>query len=187
MTAGMTTQNLENSRVSLPRAGLGALLAATLLAGGLIGAAAYAGIGAAIAQPATVSATLQHESIVVRDLRIAAGRGQLVGETNATLVIGGTGTRTSRRTTGSGMTELRARLRSKSGTHRVAARSGSGSGGSSRIHRRGGPPGLPRPCVWSIRWAGSHRVSPCRRSAARGRTSVPRSAIRGRLRSAIPR
>ena len=92
MTAGMTTQNLENSRVSLPRAGLGALLAATLLAGGLIGAAAYAGIGAAIAQPATVSATLQHESIVVRDLRIAAGRGQLVGETNATLVIGGTGT-----------------------------------------------------------------------------------------------
>ena len=39
MTAGMTTQRLESSRVSLPRAGLGALLAATLLAGGLIGAA----------------------------------------------------------------------------------------------------------------------------------------------------
>ena len=92
MTAGMTTQNLESSRVSLPRAGLGALLAATLLAGGLIGAAAYAGIGAAIAHPATISATLQHESIVVRDLRIAAGRGQLIGETDGVAVNGGTGT-----------------------------------------------------------------------------------------------
>ena len=60
MTAGMTTQKLEESRVSLPRAGLGALLAATLLAGGLIGAAAYAGIGAATAQPAAVSATVAH-------------------------------------------------------------------------------------------------------------------------------
>jgi hypothetical protein len=57
MTAEMTTQKLERSRVSLPRAGLGALLAGTLLAGGLIGAAAYAGIGAATAQPAPVSIT----------------------------------------------------------------------------------------------------------------------------------
>ena len=79
MTAGMTTQNL-NSRVSLPRTGLGALLTATLLAGGLIGAATYAGIGAAIAPPTTMSVTLPHESNLVRDLRIAAGRGQLVGE-----------------------------------------------------------------------------------------------------------
>ena len=53
MTAGMTTQKLEKSQVSLPRIGLGALLAATLLVGGLIGAAASAGIGAATAQPAT--------------------------------------------------------------------------------------------------------------------------------------
>jgi len=60
MTAGMTTQKLEPRRVSLPRAGLGGLLAATLLAGGLIGAAAYAGIGAAIAQPAPVTTTLPH-------------------------------------------------------------------------------------------------------------------------------
>ena len=82
MTAGMTTQKFD-SRVSLPRAGLGALLAATLLAGGLIGAAAYAGVGAAIAQPAAVGMTLQRESIVVRDLRVAAGRGQLIGETQA--------------------------------------------------------------------------------------------------------
>ena len=37
-----------------------AQLAATLLAGGLIGAAAYAGIGAATAQPAAVSATVAH-------------------------------------------------------------------------------------------------------------------------------
>ena len=82
MTAGMTTQKLDG-RVSLPRAGLGALLAATLLAGGLIGAAAYAGIGVSTAQPAAVSMTLERESIVVRDLRIEAGRGQLVGESVA--------------------------------------------------------------------------------------------------------
>ena len=60
MTAGMTTQKLEGSRVSLPRAGLGGLLAATLLAGSLIGAAAYAGIGAVTAQPAAVTTTLAH-------------------------------------------------------------------------------------------------------------------------------
>jgi hypothetical protein len=60
MTAGMTTRKLEGSRVSLPRAGLGGLLAATLLAGSLIGAAAYAGIGAATAQPAAVTTTLAH-------------------------------------------------------------------------------------------------------------------------------
>jgi hypothetical protein len=60
MTAGMTTQKLERGRVSLPRAGLGALLVATLLAGALIGGAAYAGIGAATAQPAAVITTLSH-------------------------------------------------------------------------------------------------------------------------------
>ena len=89
MTAGMTTQKFD-SRVSLPRAGLGALLAATLLAGGLIGAAAYAGIGAAIAQPATISVTLSPESTVVRNLRIAAGRGQLVGDTDGAAITGAT-------------------------------------------------------------------------------------------------
>jgi hypothetical protein len=92
MTAGMTTQKLGSSRISLPRAGFGALLAATLLAGSLIGAAVYAGIGAANAQPATVSVTLPHESLVVRDLRIAAGRGQLIGDTGAATVIGATTT-----------------------------------------------------------------------------------------------
>lgn len=60
MTAGMTTQKLDKSQVSLPRGGLGALLAATLLAGALIGGAAYAGIGAATAQPAAVITTLSH-------------------------------------------------------------------------------------------------------------------------------
>jgi hypothetical protein len=79
MTAGMTAQKLDG-RVSLPRAGLGALLAATLLAGGLVGAAIYAGISAAMTQPATVGVTLPLESAVVHDLRIAAGRGQLIGE-----------------------------------------------------------------------------------------------------------
>jgi hypothetical protein len=90
MTAGMTTQKLEGSRVSLPRAGLGALLAATLLAGGLIGAAVSAGIAVATAQPAAVSVTVPHESTVVRDQRILAGRGQLVGEMNATSSTSGT-------------------------------------------------------------------------------------------------
>jgi hypothetical protein len=85
MTAGTTTQNLDG-RVSLPRAGLGALLAATLLAGGLIGATIYAEIGAAITQPATVGVTLPPESAVVHDLRIAAGRGPLIGESEATPV-----------------------------------------------------------------------------------------------------
>ena len=59
------------------RASLGALLVATLLTGGVLGAAVYAGIGDAIAQPATVHVTLPRESTAVRDLRIAAGRGQL--------------------------------------------------------------------------------------------------------------
>jgi hypothetical protein len=80
MTAGMTAQKLDG-RVSLPRAGLGALLAATLLAGALVGAAIYAGISAAMTQHATVGVTLPRESAVVHDLRIAAGRGQLIGET----------------------------------------------------------------------------------------------------------
>ena len=67
MTAGMTTQKFEGSRVSLPRAGLGGLLAATLLAGSLIGAAASARIGAATAQPAAVTPTMAHG--LARDAR----------------------------------------------------------------------------------------------------------------------
>jgi len=85
MTTGMTTQKLEG-RVSLPRAGLGALLAATLVAGGIIGAAAYAALGDAIPQAATGIGALQQESTVVRDLRIRAGRGQLIGETEVAAV-----------------------------------------------------------------------------------------------------
>ena len=90
MTAGMTTQKLEASRVSLPRTGLGALLAATLLAGSLIGAGVYAGIGAAVAQPSSVSVALPHESRVVRDLRITVGRGQLIGDGEAATNTGAT-------------------------------------------------------------------------------------------------
>src|SRR5262245_25183243 len=74
MTAGMTTQKLEGSRISLPRAGLGALLAAALLAGGLIGAAVSAGIGIATAQPAAVSVTLPRDATVPRDQRIHGGQ-----------------------------------------------------------------------------------------------------------------
>jgi hypothetical protein len=90
MTAGMTTQKLEGSRVSLPRAGLGALLAATLLAGSLIGAGVYAGVGAAIAEPAAVSVTLPRESAAVRHLRISVGRGQLIGDGEAATDSGAT-------------------------------------------------------------------------------------------------
>jgi len=86
VTARMTTQPMDSSRVSLPRAGLGALLVGTLLGGSLIGAATYAVIGDAIAAPATVSVTLPRESTVVRDLRVEAGRGPLIGETEAAAV-----------------------------------------------------------------------------------------------------
>jgi len=90
VTARMTTQTMHSSRVSLPRAGLGALLAATLLVGSLIGAGVYAVIGDAIAQPATVSMTLPRESTVVHDLRVKAGRGPLTGETEPAGVTGET-------------------------------------------------------------------------------------------------
>jgi hypothetical protein len=86
MTARITTQKLGSSRVSLPRAGFGALMVVTLMAGSLIGAAGYAVIGEAIAHPATVTVTVPRESTVVRDLRIAAARGQLIGETEAATV-----------------------------------------------------------------------------------------------------
>jgi hypothetical protein len=84
MTAGMTTQKLDGTRVSLPRTGLGALLAATLLAGTLIGAGVYAGVGAAMAKPEVVSVTLPRESAVVRHQRITVGRGQLIGDGEST-------------------------------------------------------------------------------------------------------
>jgi hypothetical protein len=92
MTARMTTQTLDSSRVSLPRAGLGALLAATLLAGSLIGAAASAVIGDTIARPVTGSVMVPRESTVVRDLRVAAGQGPLIGETERATVTGETTT-----------------------------------------------------------------------------------------------
>ena len=59
MTAGMTTRSMEGSRISLPRAALGVLLAATLLAGSLLGAAVHAGITAATA---TSGAPAAHSS-----------------------------------------------------------------------------------------------------------------------------
>lgn len=84
MTAGTTTRSVGGNRISLPRAGLGALLAGTLLAGTLLGAAAYAGInaatGSAAADAAAVGAPLPHESDAVRNARIRAGNGPLVGD-----------------------------------------------------------------------------------------------------------
>ena len=159
MTAGMNTQKLGSSQISLPRAGFGALLAATLLAGGLVGAAVYAGIGAATAQPAAVSMTLPRESIVVRDLRIAAGRGPLIGETDGAAVTGGTTTTNGPVTTGSGTTGLPAMLWSKSPTHRVAVRCGSRSGESSAIDRRGRPRGLPCQSIAFILFVQEHGCS----------------------------
>ena len=85
MTTGMTTRSLERSRISLPRAGLGALLAGTLLAGALLGAAAYAGITAATsnaaADAASIVAPLPKEPAFIRDARIKVGNGPLVGDT----------------------------------------------------------------------------------------------------------
>jgi len=49
MTAGMNTRNLDAGRISLPRAGFGALIAGTLLAGSLVGAATYAAVNTASA------------------------------------------------------------------------------------------------------------------------------------------
>ena len=88
MTAGMTTRSIEGSRISLPRAGLGALLAGTLLAGGLLGAAVYAGITAATSTSGLLAATLvappRVESAAVRHARIEAGNGPLAGDTSGT-------------------------------------------------------------------------------------------------------
>jgi hypothetical protein len=90
MTAGMDTRNLEAGRISLPRAGLGALLAGTLIAGGLLGAAAYATASMinanAAAHAAAISVALPRESTTVRDSRIAAGNGQLAGDTRGAAV-----------------------------------------------------------------------------------------------------
>jgi hypothetical protein len=84
MTARTTTRSIGSNRISLPRAGLGALLAGTLLAGSLLGAAAYAAInaatGSAAAGGAAVVAPLFHESAAVRNARIRAGSGPLVGD-----------------------------------------------------------------------------------------------------------
>ena len=85
MTAGTTTRSMEGNRISLPRAGLGVLLAGTLLAGSMLGAAAYAGITAATSGAAVDAAVIvaprPDESDAVRNARIRAGNGPLVGDT----------------------------------------------------------------------------------------------------------
>ena len=102
MTAGMNTRNLDAGRISLPRVGLGALLAGTLIAGGLLGAAAYATASMinanAAAHAAAISVALPHESTTVRDARIAAGNGQVAGDTRG-LPSGTTGVQGVTRTT----------------------------------------------------------------------------------------
>jgi len=84
MTAGTTARSVGGNRISLPRVGLGALLAGTLLAGTLLGAAAYAGINAATNSAAVANAVvvapLPHEHDAVRNARIRAGNGPLVGD-----------------------------------------------------------------------------------------------------------
>jgi len=83
MTAGMTTRSMEGSRISLPRAGLGALLAGTLLAGSVLGGAVYAGISAATNSTNALAAAIgetSHESAAVRQARVEAGSGPLVGD-----------------------------------------------------------------------------------------------------------
>jgi hypothetical protein len=93
MTAGINTRNLDAGRISLPRAGFGALLAGTLLAGSLLGAATYAAANMAstnaAVHAAAISAALPNESVVVRDARIKAGNGQLAGDVRVTSVATG--------------------------------------------------------------------------------------------------
>ena len=87
MTAGLTTRSMEGSRISLPRVGLGVLLAGTLLAGGALGAAVYAGISASIGSPSVLAAPLatsRQEPAAIRQARIDAGRGPLAGDAGAT-------------------------------------------------------------------------------------------------------
>jgi hypothetical protein len=85
MTARTTTRSIGSNRISLPRAGLCALLAGTLLAGSLLGAAAYAAInaatGSAAADGAAIVAPMPDEPSAVRNARIKAGNGPLVGDT----------------------------------------------------------------------------------------------------------
>ena len=86
MTAGMTTRSMEGSRISLPRAGFGALLAGTLLAGSVLGGAVYAGISAATNSTSALATALvatSHES-AVRHARVEAGSGPLVGDAGGT-------------------------------------------------------------------------------------------------------
>jgi hypothetical protein len=71
---------MQGNRVSLPRAGLGALLAGTLLAGSLLGAAVYAGVSMAAAHAGASAIALPRESTTVRDARVVAGNGQLAGD-----------------------------------------------------------------------------------------------------------
>jgi hypothetical protein len=87
MTAGMTTRSMEGSRISLPRAGLGALLAGTLLAGSVLGGAVYAGISAATTSGSALAAAIvatSHESVAVRHARVEAGSGPLAGDAGGT-------------------------------------------------------------------------------------------------------
>ena len=82
MTAGMKAPNLEAGRISLPRAGLGALLAGTLIVGSLLGAAAYAtasmiNANAAHVTSSTVAGTAAG---IIRQGQLATGNGPLVGD-----------------------------------------------------------------------------------------------------------
>jgi len=75
---------MERSRISLRRAGLGVLLAGTLVTGALLGAAAYAGISTAASSAtadAAIVAPLPNEPAFIRDARIEVGNGPLVGDT----------------------------------------------------------------------------------------------------------
>jgi len=80
----MTSRSMERSRISLPRAGLGVLLAGTLVTGALLGCAAYAGISTAASSAtadAAIVAPLPNEPAFIRDARIEVGNGPLVGDT----------------------------------------------------------------------------------------------------------
>jgi hypothetical protein len=80
MTAGPTTGNIHGNRISLSRAGLGAVVVGTLLAGSILGAATYAAFGVGRVESAGRAASLAPATAIIRDAQIAVGNGALVGD-----------------------------------------------------------------------------------------------------------
>lgn len=81
MTAGLRNQSLTGTKVTLAPAAIGGLLAAALLAGGLLGVAAKAEYDSLSANPPAAQGAASSAASAVRverSAQIAVGRGPLV-------------------------------------------------------------------------------------------------------------